>query len=422
MIDETSARQPGARRGAGEEWRAHWPLTAAALVGFSTIGLQSYGFGAFAGPVEKAFGWTRSETMFGVTVAMFLGIFLNMLVGLVIDRFGSRRVAIAGLFAMSGAFALLGTATGEHSNWWLLWVAVAIGVVLVQSTVWMGPVAARFDTSRGLALAVALSGAPLAAMIQPKLATSMIELLGWRYAFMAVGAIWLAVSLPVVLLWFRDPPARTMARDPAQGAAPAPGGLRFGEGIRTRAFRGLVISFAAFSFYNMTISTNLILLLGEKGIAPSQAASLFVVLGIVGLLARLSVGYLLDLFPGHIIGMFTQLLPVIASGLLLTANPGIGVLFIVVGMFGLATGAEIDVVLYQATRHFGLKAFGALFSGIITFGALFASIGPYAAGWLYDRTGSYNSVLMLIMGLMAVGALGMASTGRATRDWGTPGD
>jgi cyanate permease len=111
------------------------------------------------------------------------------------------------------------------------------------------------------------------------------------------------------------------------------------------------------------------------------------------------------------------LLPVIAAALLMQTNPGTGVLLAVVGMFGLATGAEIDVVLYQATRHFGLKAFGTLFSGIITFGALFAAIGPFAAGWLHDRTGSYDSLLMVVMALMAVGALGMLSTGRAKRDW-----
>ena len=68
--------------------------------------------------------------------------------------------------------------------------------------------------------------------------------------------------------------------------------------------------------------------------------------------------------------------------------------------------------------YFGLKAFGALFSGVITFGALFAAIGPYAAGWLFDRTASYNSVLVVVMLLMAAGALGMLSTGRAKRDWG----
>jgi cyanate permease len=417
LTDTTSEAGSPQLRTAAQEWRAHWPITFAAMVGFSTIGLQSYGFGAFAGPVEKAFGWTRAETMFGVTVAMFLGIFLNMLVGLIVDRFGSRRVALAGIFGMSGTFALLGTATGAPENWWLLWVAIAIGVVLVQSTVWMWPVAARFDTSRGLALAVALSGAPLAAMIQPKLATWLIELLGWRHAFFAVGGIWFAVALPIVWLLFHDPPRRAASGAPARALT----GMTFGEVVRTLAFLGLVVSFATFSFYNMTISTNLILMLGEKDVPAAQAASLFVLLGVVGLVARLSVGWLLDRFPGHIIGTFTQVLPVIAAGLLLMPEPGMAVLFLVVGMFGLATGAEIDVVLYQATRHFGLRAFGALFSGVVTFGAMFAAIGPFAAGWLHDRSGTYDTLLLLVMGMMAVGALGMFATGRAKHDWGTTG-
>ena len=404
----------GEKLTAKSEWRAHWPLPFATMVGFSTIGLQSYGFGAFAGPVEQAFGWTRAETMFGVTVAMFLGIFLNMIVGLIVDRFGSRRVALAGIFVLPGAFALLGTATGTAANWWLLWVAIAIGVVLVQATVWMGPIAARFDKSRGLAMAVALSGAPLAAMIQPKLGTWLIAELGWRHGFMALCAIWIALTLPGTLLWFRDPPQRSEA---AKAAMPQLPGLTFAQGIRTRAFWGLVVSFAAFSFYNMTISTNLMLMLGEKGITPSQAGSLFVVLGFVGLFARLSVGWLLDRLPGNMIGMAAQMLPVLACFLLLPNQPSAGILLTVVALFGFATGAEIDVVLYQATRHFGLRAFGTLFSGIITFGALFSAIGPYAAGWLHDRSGSYNGLLMLVMAAMAVGALAMAGTGRVRGDW-----
>lgn len=399
---------------AASEWRAHWPLPLAAMVGFSTIGLQNYGFGAFAGSVEQAFGWTRAQTMFGVTVAMFLGIFLNIIVGLVIDRFGSRRVALAGTFVLPAAFALLGSATGSQANWWLLWVAIAVGVVLVQATVWMGPVAGRFDKSRGLAMAVALSGTSLAAMIQPKLGTWLIAALGWRHGFMVLGAVWFAVALPGTLLWFRDPPARTRN---AISASPVLPGLTFGEGVRTRAFWGLVVSFATFSLFSMTISTNLMLMLGEKGLTAAQASSLFIVLGFVGLFARLSVGWLLDRFPGNLIGMAAQLLPVIASFLLLPANPSAGVLLFVVGAFGFAIGAELDVVLYLVTRHFGLRAFGALLSGIITFGALFSAIGPYAAGWLHDRTGSYNPLLMVVMAAMTIGALAMASTGRVRHDW-----
>ncbi|MGE3690409.1 MAG: MFS transporter [Novosphingobium sp.] len=398
------------------EWRAHWPLAFATMLGVSTIGLQSYGFMPFAGAVEKAFGWSRADVMWGVTVAMFLGIFLNMIVGLIVDRFGSRRVAIIGLFTLTGTFALLGTASGTMTNWTLLWALLAVGVVLCQSTVWMPPLAARFDKSRGLAMALALSGAPLSLMLLPALGTWLIGEIGWRQAFAAVGAIWLVAVLPMVLLFFRD----------ARGPAPAGGkaspalahdGLTFRQGIRTRAFLGLIVSFGAFSFYNMTISTNLQLMFTERGLTPMAAAGLLTVQGMIGMAARLSVGFLLDRFPGHVIGTFTQVLPVLACGLLLLAPPSYGLLLFAVFCFGLATGAEIDVALYLATRHFGLKAFGALFSGIITVGAMNAALGPYVAGWLHDRSGSYDSLLATIAVIMAVGAAGMFAVGRPKHAW-----
>ncbi len=398
------------------EWRRHWPLALAAMLGVSTIGLQSYGFSPFVSHLEKAFGWTRADAMFGVTVAMGLGIILNLIVGLIIDRFGSRRVGIAGLFVLTASFALLGSASGTKANWAALWAVLAVGVVLVQSTVWMGPLAARFDKSRGLALAVALSGAPLSAMILPPLGTALIAGYGWRSAFVAVGLIWLVVTLPLVFLFFRDAPQASASPESSE-AAPREG-LSFSEGLRTRAFWALALSFATFSFYNMTISTNLVLMLTEKGVTAMQAAGLFSVLGLVGIVARLTVGFLLDRFPGHIIGTFTQSLPILACALLLLVEPTKALLLIVVALFGLATGAEIDVAIYQATRHFGLKAFGALFSGVITFGALFAALGPYVAGRLHDLSGTYDTLLKVVMVMMAIGAAGMFAVGRPARSWG----
>jgi MFS family permease len=397
------------------EWRAHWPLAVATMLGVSTIGLQSYGFMPFAGAVEKAFHWTRSEAMWGVTVAMLLGIFLNMVVGLIVDRLGSRRVAVAGLFVMTGTFALLGTATGTMANWTMLWALLAVGVVLSQSTVWMPPLAARFDKSRGLAMALAMSGAPLSLMVLPALGTWLIGTVGWRHAFFGVAGIWLVCVLPLVLLFFRDIP-RT-ADSGAKAAAAVHDGLTFREGIGTRAFLGLIVSFGAFSFYNMTISTNLQLMFTERGLTPMAAAGLLTIQGMIGMVARLSVGFLLDRFPGHVIGTITQSLAVLACALLLLAPPSYGVLLVAVFCFGLATGAEIDVALYLATRHFGLKAFGALFSGIITVGAMNAALGPYVAGWLHDRSGNYNSLLATIVVIMALGAVGMFSVGKPGRAW-----
>ena len=406
-----STRSPGA----GAEWRAHWPLALAALVGYSTIGLQSYGISPFVASLEKAFGWTRSDVMIGVSVSNFAGIFLNIVIGMIVDRFGSRRVALAGLVVKTVSFALLATATGALLNWTFLWLILAVGVVLVQSTVWMRALAKHFDHSRGLAFAVALSGTSIMAIFLPTYATWLIQTYGWQMGFVGVAASWLVVTFPIVFLFFREDRTATAVLAAEFGAAPAKPaelpGLTFAEGLRTRAFWLLVVSFGCFSFFSMTVATNLLPLLTETGLPPMEAAGIASIMGLVGIAVRLSVGFLLDRLPGNIIGTFTLLMPVLGASILLLDAPGAFLLSIAVAAFGAAIGAEMDVALYLATRHFGLKAFASLFNAVITFGAVMAAIGPFVGGKLHDLTGNYDALLATIVVIMTIGALSMALIG-----------
>lgn len=405
------------RAGAGAEWRAHWPLAAAALVGYSTIGLQSYGISPFVSSLEAEFGWTRSDVMIGVSVSNAAGILLNIIIGLIVDRFGSRRVALTGLVVMTGSFALLSTATGAVLDWTGHWLLIAVGVVLVQSTVWMRALAKFFDASRGFAFAVALSGTSIMAIFLPAYSTWLIQSYGWRMGFVGVAATWLAITLPIVFVWFReDRGAKTAA---ATAAAPAQlPGLSFRQGLRTKPFWLLVISFGCFSFFSMTVATNLVPLLSETGISAMEAAGIASIMGLVGIVVRLSVGFLLDRLPGNIIGTITLMLPVIGAAILLIDAPSVLLLSIAVAAFGAAIGAEMDVALYLATRHFGLKAFASLFNAVITFGAMMAAIGPFVGGTLHDMTGNYDALLATIIVIMTIGALSMALIGKTPAEPG----
>jgi cyanate permease len=416
MVNDSRGENMGSGKAmtAGGEWRAYWALPVAAMIGYSTIGLQSYGIGPFVTSLEQEFGWTRAQVMIGLSLSNLVGVFLNILIGMIVDRFGPRRVGLTGLFVKTGSFALLGTATGTLLNWSLLWMVLAVGVVLVQSTVWTSAVAARFDRSRGLAMAVALSGTPITAAVVPVLAAWLIGDYGWRIAFAGVAGCWLAATLPVVFIAFRDgrDEVPTGADGPAGRPATLPG-LTLREGMRTAAFWRLLVAFGAFSFYNMSVSANLVPMLGESGATSAAAAAgIASIMGLVGIVARLSVGFLLDRMPGNLIGAATQILPVIGCAILMLDDPGFLLLALAVATFGIATGAEIDVALYLATRHFGLRAFAALFGAIITFGAINAAIGPYAAGWMHDVYGSYDPLLIAVMVAMTIGAVAMGTIGR----------
>lgn len=401
---------------ASGEWRAYWYLPLAAAIGFSTIGLQSYGLGPFVTHLEAEFGWKRSDVMLGLSISNFVGVFLNILVGMIVDRFGPRRVALTGLIVKSGAFALLGTATGYLFNWLFLWFLVALGIVLVQATVWTAAVATRFDRYRGSAFAVTLSGSGVTAALAPVIATWLITHYGWRVGFLGVGMVWLLVTFPVTWLFFRD--ARSAPQKPVEQARHranpvAQPGLTLREGLCTRAFALIAISFVCYSFYNMTMAANLVPLLMETGRDQATAAEIAAVMGIVGIIARLSVGFLLDRYPGNVIGGISQMLPVIGCALLLSDVPGIWPLIAAMVAFGIATGAEMDVTIYLATRHFGLRAFAALFGAVITCGAIAAAGGPVVAGWLHDVMGNYDGLLILVMIVMAIGSLAIAAIRRA---------
>lgn len=398
---------------ASAEWRRYWTLPAAAAIGFSTIALQSYGLGPFVTHIEAEFGWSRSDVMLGLSISNFVGVFLNILVGMIVDRFGPRRVALTGLVVKTGAFALLGTATGYMFNWLFLWFLVALGIVLVQATVWTAAVATRFDRHRGSAFAVTLSGSGVTAMLAPIIATWLIIDYGWRVGFIGVGLVWMLVTFPVAWLFFRDARSERQARPDEAAVAPVePVGMTLREGLRTRAFAQLAISFVAFSFYNMTMAANLVPLLMETGRDQPAAAEIAAVMGIVGIIARLSVGFLLDRYPGNIIGGVSQMLPVIGCALLLSDLPGVWPLIAAMVAFGIATGAEMDVTIYLATRHFGLKSFAALFGAVITCGAMAAAAGPVVAGELHDIMGNYDGLLYLVIIVMSIGALAIGTMRR----------
>jgi MFS family permease len=401
------------------EWRRYGIVPVAAGIGYSTMAIQTYGVGPFVAPLEHEFGWSRAQMMVGLTISNTIGVLLNFAVGVLADRVGPRRVALAGVAVKTGAIALLATATGTVLNWSLLWVLVAFGAVLAQANVWASAVTGYFDKGRGLALAVTLSGSAFCAAIVPVLATELIARYGWRMAFVGVAAAWLVVAFPVVFLFFRgrqDEQRLSRRREDAAPAVELPG-FTVREGMRQPAFWQLMVAAFTYAFYTLAIAPNLVPLMVEKGQAALVAAQLAALMGIVGIVARISAGFLLDHVSATVLGVIVFSLPVLGCGLMLAEAPGYLVLALAVASFGVTIGAEYDVVMYLTSRHFGVRSFAALMGALLTAGALGGAVAPVAAGWLHDRFGGYDQMLIVLMALMGSGAVAIGTMGRPRRDW-----
>ncbi|MET1755332.1 MFS transporter [Novosphingobium sp. RD2P27] len=410
------------RAGALAEWRAYPMLPIAAAFGYATSVIHIYGFGPYVVPVSEEFGWSRAMVTAGISIATIVQAFFGILIGLAVDRFGPRPFALLGILLVPSAFALLGTATGDDWNWYLLWGFLALCVLPVQATIWTSAVASRFTVSRGLAFAVTLCGASIAATVFPLTATWLIGSVGWRLAAAAQAAIWLVIAFPIIFVFFRSAFDRAKGSGRGAGHKPVPRdlpGATLREGIFSSIYIRLFVSCLLFTFTILALVVHFVPILSGRGVDPVVAAGLASLIGIFSLIGRLTTGLLLDRFPASLVGAVVFVLPVGSCLILLLASTSYATLAIAATLVGLTLGAEIDVVVYLLSRHFGLKNFGGLYGGLLAALSIGTAAGPLVASTVYDRTGSYAPFLWTVLGFMAASSIAIGSLPRRAPDWST---
>jgi MFS family permease len=405
------------KSGSLKEWRSYPLLPVAAALGYSTSVIHIYGLGPYLEPIQTAFNWSRSQATIGLTIATFINAIFCVPIGALVDRFGPRSVGLLGVLLTAGAFALIGTATGSHANWYLLWAVLAFATLPVQATVWTSAVASRFEHARGLALAVTLCGASIGASVFPLLATWLIGAYGFRQALLLEGALWAALTFPTLLLFFRG------ARDTKRTQATAPralSGVSVREGLRSSVFSRLFLASALFTFTIIALVVHFVPILKDRGAEPMAAAGIASLVGLFSIAGRLLTGLLLDRFRAAYVGAGAFLLPILACALLLLAGESRVAQMLAAAIVGLTLGSEVDVIVYLTTRHFGLKHFGTLYGGLLTALSLGTAFGPLAAAAVHDRTGSYEPFLVLTMVCMAASSIALASLPAPPFAAGTP--
>ena len=223
-----------APRTAGEEWKAHWPLVMATMVGMSFGGVLSPTLGVFMEPIEQAFGWSRAQIAFGLTVSALIAIPLGPVGGFLIDRYGARAVALPCKTLSAVALAAFSLLTGEYWQWILVWVIYALTTGLTRQTVWSRAISSTFEKSRGLELAAMLTGTSLTTAFAPAIANALINAFEWRGAYLALALGWGGMTVLLLVLFFFEravpKPASASARTPP---VPLPG-RPFGEAMRSR--------------------------------------------------------------------------------------------------------------------------------------------------------------------------------------------
>ena len=397
------------------EWKAGWTVVLASMIGMSFNPLLLYTSGLFIAPLQAEFGWGRGQITSGLTVYALIAVVFSPFVGAMIDRVGPRRIAILGIFVFCSAFACLATATRSPLHWWVLWLFVALGALLLKPTVWTAAVASRFNAGRGLAIAVMLCGTGIASTLGPTVGELLLENYGWRMTYVGLALIWCAMALPLLLIFFHgadDLSRRNRATEATTIKRATALGLTVGEALRTARFWKLAVSVTLVVFTLTAILVHFVPLLTASGMKPAAAATTAGLIGISSIIGRLTTGFLLDRISGPLIGGVALILPVFADAGLLMFDGSPHMSVVIALLIGLSSGAELDIAAYLVARYFGLPNFGTLFGIIVGFIIFATGTGPLAGGLIYDRFGSYDVGLWAAMPICLVASLLVATLGR----------
>jgi predicted MFS family arabinose efflux permease len=391
------------------EWAASWPVPVVSAVGMGVSLLPLYSLGALIPSIQHATHWTRAQISFGPTLLSIGAVLLAPMVGRAIDRFGSRRVALPGLALFCLAVAGVSLSSGDVASWWLAWAVMAVADVAIKTTVWTTAVVSLFERTRGLAIGVALSGTGIASTCLPYLATVLQEAVGWRgtYAVLAAGAA--ALSLPLVGLWFYDAgDQRRRNADRRERAEVS--GMSLGAALRSRRFLQLALVCLLSSTCSIGLIVHYVPILKDNGMTPRLAAEVAGVIGISTMVGRLAGGWLLDRFSARLIGFAACALSAVACPILMAGHSLVGAIA-AAALIGGSGGSEIGVIAYLVPRHFGLRHFGTLFSVMSALLTVGAGLGPWLAGYSFDRFGNYHQALLIAGPLFAICAVLLATLG-----------
>ena len=183
-------------------------------------------------PIEKEFGWTRVESSFAFTLVAYMIVAMSPLQGILVDRFGPRRVVLTSIPLFAASLAALYFTPANLAVYYLLWAIVPVAGLGLWPLGYLQAVTPWFDRKLGLALGCANAGIGFGSTLLPMLVIGpMIAAYGWRHALLALAALVLFVSWPIVALCLRAPSASDAAAVKHRATQKA-FGLPFQEAMR----------------------------------------------------------------------------------------------------------------------------------------------------------------------------------------------
>ena len=397
------------------------------IIGFAALSTlmsapgQTHSMASFVDPMVEELGIRQTTYSLAYMIATALAALTYSFQGRIIDRHGPRSLIAIAAAALGGACCLMSAVSEDYIFFLFLGIflcrLLGQGMMCLAST-WL--VGEWFETRRGLAMGLVGIGGSASVMVAAGFNNTMIEIHGWRQAWLVLaGILWLATVLPP-LLFVRnrpeqmgllpdlrrpgDPPVRNIPRRNQQFSAEiTKDNWTVREAMHHPTFWKLMAGISTWAMVGTGLAFYQAGLLNPVGVPRNYALWLFAIQAISAVISSLVAGY----YTGRI--ATRHLLCVSVSGLatavllLLTMqSPWLAVFYSV--LLGLSGGILRSTGAVVWVNYFGRRHQGAITGTAMSISAIASACGPLPLALSYDRLGSHQAALICYLILPVISA------------------
>jgi len=370
------------------------------VLGFSR-GMHS-SFGVFNVALIDTFGWSRGATAGIFSIVLAVDAMLSPVVGHLLDRYGTKKIAIAGCLALALGLFL----SSQVSALWQLYIC--FGIILAVGFTFTGMVphifliSEWFSTKRASAIGFVYAGSGVGIMLLAPLSEWLISAYGWVGAFEIFSVLALLGILPMVWLCYQHGPHGHGPR--AQRAQPRSekqdNQWTAKLALRSLQFWLLFIARIAAACGTTVIVTHQVAHVVDVGFSKFLAASVFGLAGITSSFGRVIFGFIADRLSKQAAYTVNIAMTIVGVGalMILRDSSQAWLLYVYVIFFGIGFGSRAVIFSALTADIFAGKGFGSILGYSTVAVGAGGALGSYLGGAFYDWTGSY----LVSFGLSAI--------------------
>lgn len=378
---------------------------------FSLIGIMFYGLPFFYDYWVKEFGWSRATVTSGFAFGKVIVSCFGFFAGWFIDRFGPRRLMLAGILIGGGGVMVLSTTT-ELWQFYFFYILIAMGYLFggplpnqVLTSRW-------FNKSRGKAMGIAYIGVGVGGMFAPQIAKKLTLEYDWHQSMLFMGLLMILVAFPVA--WFVKENPEGYSRQP-ENTEPQ---IQLSTIFKSKPFWLLLVgSMCSIGAVSAT-SQNLKLFFSlDLKYSQQEAANVISLVLLSSIIGRLMIGWLADRMPKKYVMILISI--VIASAIPLLYFPfSPGIIYLFAFLFGIGLGGDYMIIPLMSAELFGLRTMGRVMGIILTADGLAEAFAPMLVGRLRDLYGSYANgfASLIVLAFISIIAISMIPNKRMVKE------